>query len=65
MIAAKLDAEQIAARDAGFRSLYGFLVAAASLHSRSTIREEAVVGQRVLEALLKNRKKAKAEVLKP
>ncbi len=52
-------------REVTFRQLYDFSVSAASLMSRSSNKEEALVGERLFKFLCDNRAKAKREVMKP
>jgi hypothetical protein len=53
------------ARGVEFEKLYGFMVSAAALQSRSSVPEEAVVGERVYTFLTENRGAAKKRAVKP
>jgi hypothetical protein len=54
-----------AGREITFRQTYDFMVAAASLQSRSGNREEAIVGERLFKFLCDQRKAAQQECIKP
>lgn len=54
-----------AGHEVTFRQTYDFMVAAASLQSRSSNSEEALVGERLFTILCRERAKIKREVMKP